>query len=102
MKTEPATKTQPEGRPVMSDTVWDNLGVGFGCLACAAIAHQVRQEWRTPPPSSVSLWFVGGFFFIYLFWFLYGVRFGRRGIWLPNAIAVVLQLVFAVILLAKR
>jgi uncharacterized protein with PQ loop repeat len=87
---------------MMSERRWDNLGVSFGCLACAAIAHQVLQEWRTPPPSSVSMWFVGGFFFIYLFWFLYGVRFGRRGIWLPNAIATVLQALFALVILTKR
>jgi hypothetical protein len=86
----------------ISDTWWDNLGVGIGGLACSVIGYQVLLEWRTPPPSSVSLWFVGGFFFVYLFWALYGVRFGRRGIWLPNAVAAALQVVFALVLLAKR
>ena len=102
MKLKRTTQTAANGDSVMSDALWDNLGVGFGCFACAAIAYQVLQEWRTPPPSSVSLGFVGGFFFIYLFWFFYGVRFGRRGIWLPNAIAIVLQVMFAVVILTKR
>ena len=89
------------GLQAISDTVWDNLGVLVGCLACATIGLQILHEWRTPPPSSVSIWFVGGFLFVYLFWFLYGVRFRRRGIWLPNAIATILQLVFAAVVLTK-
>jgi len=85
----------------LSDTTWDNLGVLFGVLACGTIGHQVLHEWRTAVPSSVSIWFVAGFLFVYLFWFLYGVRFGRRGIWLPNAAAAVLQILFAAAVLAK-
>lgn len=89
------------GLKAMSDTAWDNLGVLFGGLGCATIGHQILHEWRTPAPSSVSIWFVGGFLFIYVFWFLYGVRFSRRGIWLPNALAAFLQILFAVIILTK-
>jgi uncharacterized protein with PQ loop repeat len=90
-----------KGLQRVSDRTWDNLGVLFGVLACGTIGHQVLHEWRTPAPSSVSLWFVVGFLFVYLFWFLYGVRFGRRGIWLPNAVAAVLQILFAAVVLAK-
>ena len=85
----------------LSDRAWDNLGVLVGVLACGTIGYQVFHEWRTPAPSSVSIWFVVGFLFVYLFWFLYGVRFGRRGIWLPNAVATVLQIAFAAAILAK-
>jgi hypothetical protein len=49
----------------------------------------------------VSIWFVVGFLFVYAFWFCYGVRFGRRGIWLPNAVASVLQVLFAAAILAR-
>jgi hypothetical protein len=49
----------------------------------------------------VSIWFVVGFLFVYVFWFLYGMRFGRRGIWLPNAVAAILQVLFAVVVLTK-
>jgi uncharacterized protein with PQ loop repeat len=85
----------------ISDKTWDNLGVAFGFIACSAIARQVVHEWRIPERSSVSLWFVVGFLLVYLFWFLYGLRFARRGIWLPNAIAAGLQIVFALIIVAK-
>ena len=89
------------GLDAISERVWEKLGVTFGAVACATIGHQVVHEWRTPGPSSVSLWFVGGFFVIYLFWFLYGVRFSRLAIWLPNALAAAMQLAFAAVILAK-
>ena len=85
----------------LSDKAWDNLGVLVGVVACGTIGYQVLHEWRTTAPSSVSIWFVVGFLFVYLFWFLYGVRFGRRGIWLPNAVAAVLQVLFAAAILAR-
>jgi len=89
------------GLRALSDRAWDNTGVLVGVLACGTIGYQVIREWRTAAPSSVSIWFVVGFLFVYVFWFLYGVRFGRRGIWLPNAVAAVLQVLFAVAVLAK-
>ena len=89
------------GLQAISDRAWDNLGVAFGIVACASIGHQVFHEWQAPPPSSISIWFVAGFLGVYLFWLLYGLRFQRRGIWLPNAVAAVLQVVFAAVVLAK-
>ena len=90
------------GLRAISDRAWDNLGVLVGVVACGSIGYQVLHEWRTSAPSSVSIWFVLGFLLVYLFWFLYGVRFGRRGIWLPNAVAAVLQVLFAAAVLVKR
>jgi hypothetical protein len=85
----------------ISDRAWDNLGVLFGFIACSAIARQVVHEWTIPEPSSVSLLFIGGFLLVYAFWFLYGLRFARRGIWLPNAIAAGLQVVLMLIVVSK-
>ena len=89
------------GLAAISDRAWDNLGVLVGVLACGTIGYQVLHEWRTAVPSSVSIWFVLGFLLVYAFWFFSGVRFGRRGIWLPNAVAAVLQVLFAAAVLAK-
>lgn len=89
------------GLDIVSDRAWDNLGVLFGIVAVATIGYQVLHEWQTPGASSVSIWFVLGFLVIYFFWFLYGVRFRRRGIWLPNAMAVVLYALFAAVVFTK-
>jgi uncharacterized protein with PQ loop repeat len=89
------------GLRALSDKTWDNLGVLVGVLACGTIGYQVLHEWRSPASSSVSIWFVAGFLVVYVFWFFYGVRFGRRGIWLANALAAVLQILFAAVVLAK-
>jgi hypothetical protein len=85
----------------ISDRAWDNLGVLFGFIACSAIARQIVHEWTIPEPSSVSLLFIAGFLLVYAFWFLYGLRFARRGIWLPNAIAAGLQVVLMLIVVSK-
>ena len=84
-----------------SDNTWDRFGIFFGAVGCSTIGYQILHELRLPGPSSVSIWFVIGFFCVYLFWCLYGIRFRRRGIWLSNAVAAVLQLLFAAIVLAK-
>ena len=44
---------------------------------------------------------MSGFVFVYLFWFLYGIRFRHIGVWLPNLIAIVLQLILAAIVVLK-
>jgi hypothetical protein len=85
----------------ISDRAWDNLGVLFGFIACSAIARQIVHEWTIPERSSVSLLFIAGFLLVYAFWFLYGLRFARRGIWLPNAIAAGLQIVLMLIVVNK-
>ncbi len=84
------------------DSAWENLGIAVGAIACSSLVLQVVHEWQTPDPSTVSMWFLVGFFLVYVFWFLYGVRFRRRGIWLPNAVAAVLQLVLAIVVFSKR
>jgi len=85
----------------ISDSVWDNLGVLIGLVACGSIGYQILREWQNPGPSSVSIWFVVGFLVVYTFWCLYGIRFGRRGIWLPNGVAAILQVLFAAAILMK-
>ena len=85
----------------ITDRTWDNLGVFFGSLACLAIAQQISHELRLRGPSSLTITFVGGYFVVYMFWFVYGLRFGRRGIWLPNLTASALQVLLGWAVLAK-
>jgi hypothetical protein len=79
----------------VGDVHWERLGVAMGLLACVSIGFQVFHEFSSPRPSSLSWLFVLGFALIYSFWFLYGLRFRRLAIWLPNAVAVLLQLLLA-------
>ncbi|HXK12459.1 MAG TPA: hypothetical protein VMT70_22665 [Vicinamibacteria bacterium] len=74
---------------------WERVGVAMGLLACASIGSQVLHELASPRPSSLSWPFILGFAVVYSFWFLYGLRFRRLAIWLPNAAAAVLQAVLA-------
>jgi uncharacterized protein with PQ loop repeat len=85
----------------ISARTWDSLGVAFGLFACLTIGNQIFHEWSSDKPSTVSYGFIGGFFFVYLFWFFYGIRFARVGIWLPNAVATTLQIIFAVVVYLK-
>jgi uncharacterized protein with PQ loop repeat len=79
----------------VGDVHWERIGVAMGLLACVSIGSQVLHELSSPRPSSLSWLFVLGFTLVYSFWFLYGLRFRRLAIWLPNAIAVVLQILLA-------
>jgi len=86
----------------ISSKTWDSLGVAIGLFACLTISNQIFHEWSSTKPSTVSFGFIGGFFFVYLFWFFYGVRFARIGIWLPNAVASTLQIIFGVVVYLKQ
>jgi uncharacterized protein with PQ loop repeat len=86
----------------ISSRTWDGLGVAVGLFACLTIGNQIFHEWSSDKSSTVSYGFIGGFFFVYLFWFFYGVRFARIGIWLPNAVAATLQIIFGVVVYLKQ
>jgi hypothetical protein len=85
----------------IGDAVWERVGVGMGLVACASIGSQLAHELASRAPSTLSGWFLGGFALGYGFWFFYGLRFRRLAIWLPNGIAVALQLALALAVAAK-
>ena len=80
---------------------WERTGILMGLLACASIGSQVVHELASPVKSTLSWPFLAGFAVAYSFWFLYGLRFRRVAIWLPNAVAAVLQLALALVTAAK-
>jgi len=85
----------------IGDGVWERVGVAMGLVACASIGSQLVHELSSRVASTLSWWFLGGFTLGYGFWFLYGLRFRRLAIWLPNAIAAALQLALALAVAAK-
>jgi len=85
----------------ISDKAWEAAGAVFGLSACSLIAVQLYQEWSTDGPSSLSWPYLIGFTFVYLFWFLYGLRFKHIGVWLPNAFTTILQLLLCVCVAIK-
>ena len=93
---------QPRGLERFSVRAWEAAGIVMGSVGCLAIASQIVSEARDGRPSSVSYIFIVGFLSMYCFWILYGLRFGRLAIWLPNAVALLLQMVLGAVVLLKR
>ncbi|MBN2007771.1 hypothetical protein JW960_00330 [candidate division KSB1 bacterium] len=83
------------------DKIWEGIGTVIGFSASIFIAVQIITELKTAGPSTLSTYFVSGFFVIYFFWFLYGVRYQRFAIWFTNALAALLQLILLIILSIK-
>lgn len=79
---------------------WDFAGILFGMVGCIALANQIYYELQQVT-SSLSTAFVGSFFFIYLFWFLYGLRFKRPAIIITNSISLLLQTILFFITIVK-
>jgi uncharacterized protein with PQ loop repeat len=86
----------------ISESIFETLGVIFGVGACFVIALQVHKEKTSAKPSSLSMGFLVGWIFIYLFWGLYGLRFNAVALWLTNAIAMVLQIAMFIVVVKKK
>jgi uncharacterized protein with PQ loop repeat len=80
---------------------WERVGVAMGLLACLSIGSQLVHELSSRVPSTLSWSFILGFAVAYSFWFLYGLRFRRLAIWLPNGIAALLQVALALAAASK-
>ena len=85
----------------ISVKVWETAGTCFGLSACVFIAIQIYYEWLADIPSSLSWFHLVGFVFVYLFWFFYGLRFRHIGVWLPNAVATLLQVLLLIVVAIK-
>ena len=87
---------------LIPESAFETVGVFAGLAGCFVIGIQVRKEYKTKMPSSLSMGFIVGWIFIYFFWGLYGVRFGTIALWFTNSIAVILQILLFVIVIKKR
>lgn len=82
--------------------IFEWFGMVAGFFACLTIALQLIKEARESRASSLSLLYVCGWFFIFMFWLLYGIRFRTWAIVLSNFIAVILQFALSIIVIKKR
>jgi hypothetical protein len=83
------------------ENIFEGAGVCIGFIGPALIMAQIRAEWVSTTPSSLSPIYLAGFLVIYCFWFLYGFRFRRLAVWLGNLIGVVLQICLLAIVLLR-
>ena len=83
-------------------SIFESVGIFAGLTACFVVAIQARKEYLSKLPSSLSLFFLFGWIFIYAFWGLYGLRFEAIALWFTNGIALMLQISLCIIVIRKR
>ena len=82
--------------------VFEAVGTVAGLAACTVLLIQIIKEYKSDEKSSLSMSFVIGWVFIYLFWKLYGIRFNAIAMYITNAFALVLQITLLIIVLKKN
>ena len=83
------------------ERTFEAVGVGVGFIGPVLIVLQIRAEWGTDAPSTISPAYLAGFLLVYFFWFLYGLRFRRFAVWFGNALGIVLQTILLGLVLMK-
>lgn len=86
----------------ISPAVFEAIGTLAGLAACTVLLIQIIKEYKNPEKSSMSMAFIVGWIFIYLFWELYGIRFNAIAMYITNAIAIVLQVTLLIIVKRKN
>ena len=84
------------------ERVFEVVGILVGLATCLVILFQFIKELRDPSPSSMGVTYVIGWLFIFIFWFMYGVRFHAMAIILTNSVATVLQMGLLAVVFHKR
>ncbi|MBL0023864.1 MAG: hypothetical protein IPO98_02100 [Saprospiraceae bacterium] len=82
--------------------IFETAGFIVGLGANVVIAIQVYKEYKSTQPSSLSLGYVVGWGLIFLFWFLYGVRFDALAITVSNALAFIIQSILLWVISRKK
>lgn len=83
------------------EKAFEVAGVGIGFIGPMLIVMQIRAEWLSTTPSSLSPLYLVGFLVVYFFWFLYGVRFNRFAVWFGNFLGIILQTILLVLVFLK-
>jgi uncharacterized protein with PQ loop repeat len=82
-------------------TMWEIAGTFGGIACCICIVSQIIAEYQSKQPSTLSVIYLIGFLMSYMFWMAYGIRFRHIAIWLPNGIAMILQIILFCLVMSK-
>jgi uncharacterized protein with PQ loop repeat len=82
-------------------SAFETAGLIFGLGANFVIALQVYKEWKSKQVSSLSKGYVLGWWLIFAFWFVYGLRFDAIAITISNGLATLIQTVLIFIVFKK-
>ncbi len=83
------------------DKHFEIAGILAGLLASVSICSQAYAEYYSNTASTISPFYALGFLFIFIFWTIYGIKFGRMAIWITNGIAANMQALLLVIIMLK-
>ncbi len=86
----------------LSPNFFETSGLIVGISANVIIGIQVYKEYKSAQVSSLSLGYVTGWLFIFIFWFLYGIRFDAKAITISNALAASIQSLLLVVVIRKN
>lgn len=86
----------------ISVAFFETAGLIVGLGANLVIAIQVWKEYKSQQPSSLSYGYVIGWWFIFVFWFFYGVRFDAMAITISNGLATLIQTVLLLVVMKKK
>lgn len=84
------------------ENFFETAGLIVGIGANIVIGIQVFKEYKSPRASSLSMGYVIGWWLIFVFWFLYGVRFDAMAITISNALAAIIQTVLFAVVTKKK
>jgi uncharacterized protein with PQ loop repeat len=82
--------------------VFETAGLIVGIGANIVISIQVFKEYKSSEASSLSLGYVIGWWLIFLFWLLYGLRFDALAITISNGLATLIQTILILVVVKKK
>ncbi len=80
---------------------FETAGLIVGIGANVVISLQVYKEFKSKQKSSLSLGYVIGWWLIFIFWFLYGIRLDALAIIISNSLATVIQTILIFVVVKK-
>lgn len=86
----------------LPESLFEITGLLIVFFVCFITAIQIVKEYNSKQISSLSLGYVIGWVFVYLFWFIYGIRFQTIALWVTNGLALILQIGLCIVVFRKN